>query len=99
MVTIFLFTKVQEPQTPDQKVTLEVSLNSEFHDSWRDVGNDNYLVATSKPLITQDVTKLAGVTDGVAGSYVVTNLEPYYGWASKGIWEWIKTMTERDDRS
>lgn len=99
MVTIFLFTKVQELQTPSQKEILEAALSKEFHDSWRDVGNGSYLVATTKPLITQDVTGLAGVTGGLAGSYIVTNLEPYFGWASKGIWEWIKTMKERDDRS
>lgn len=96
MVTLFLFTKVQEPQTLQQKANLVAALNAEFRDSWRDIGNDNYLVATSRPLIAQDVTKLASVSDGQAGSYIVTNLEPYFGWANKTIWEWIKAMKDRD---
>ena len=99
MVAIYLFTKVQEQQTPAQKLHLTTALTAEFPNSWRDIGNDNYLVATGKPLITQDVTKLAGVTEGQAGAYIVTNTDPYFGWANRAIWEWMTTMRELHDRS
>lgn len=96
MVVLFLLTKVQEPQNPGQKTALVSSLNTHFPDSYRDIGNDNYLVATSRPLIAQDVTKQIGISDGIAGSYLVTGLEPYFGWANKTIWDWIKAMKDRD---
>ena len=99
MTSIFLFTKVQDAQTPAQKLAIEVALEAQFKDSWRDLGNGSYLVATSKPLITQDVTRLAGVADGHAGAYIVTTTDPYFGWASNSIWEWMRTMKELHDRS
>lgn len=82
MVGIFLLTKVQEAQTPQQKQILEAALVGAFPDSWRDIGNGSYLVATSKSMITQDISGAAGITGGEAGSYIVTSLQPYYGWAS-----------------
>lgn len=96
MVSLFLFSKVQEPQTPQQKTSMIAALSANFPDAWRDVGNGNFIVATSKTLITQDVANLVGITSGNAGAYIVTNLEPYYGWANKTIWEWIKAMKDRD---
>ena len=96
MVAIFLLTKVQEPQTPAQKAGLVGTLGREFVDSWRDLGNDNYLAATSKPLTTQDVTRLTGIADGAAGTFIVSGIESYFGLANRDIWEWIQAMKDRD---
>ena len=99
MATIFILTKVQEAQTPAQSKSLVDALTKEFPDSWHDLGNSSYLVATPKPLITQDITKLAGISGGTAGSYLVTNLDSYFGWANRSTWEWIKAMKERDGQA
>ena len=99
MAAIFILTKVQEVQTPSQHESLIATLNKEFPERWFALGNENYLVATSKPLITPDITKLTGVVDGAQGSYLVTNLDSYYGWANASIWEWIKAMRELDGQA
>ena len=96
MSSIFLLTKVQESLTPAQKTSLADALGREFSDSWRDLGNDNFLVATSKPLTTQDVTRLLEIDEGAAGTYIVSGIESYFGMASMSIWEWLKAMKERD---
>lgn len=96
MVAIFLLTKVQDPLTPEQKKVLEASLSKEFPDFWREAGNGTYLVATSKPMIPQDISGSLGISVGNAGSYIVTVMEPYYGWAGKAIWDWMKTVSARD---
>jgi hypothetical protein len=72
MVTLFLFAKVQELQTPEQKVSLEANLDKEFHDSWRDLGNGSYLVATGKPLITSRCNRI-GRYHGWLGWFVHRN--------------------------
>lgn len=97
MVAIFLLAKVQETQTAQQKEALETALLGAFPDSWRDIGNGSYLVATNKSMITQDISAAAKITGGEVGAYIVTSLDPYYGWASKAIWEWIKAVKARDE--
>ena len=99
MAVIYLLTKVQDGQTPEQKSALLAALKTEFPDTWRDIGNDCYLVASSKPMITQDISTSAQITAGAAGAYLITKLDPYYGWASKSIWEWVTTMKDRDEQS
>lgn len=89
MAAIFLLAKVDNEQRLDQKKVLESNLAREFPQKWRDIGNGCYLVATDSSVVTQDVSDKSGISDGGAGGYIVTAINPYYGWASNSTWEWI----------
>lgn len=92
MASIYLLSKVQNAATSEQRTWINASIVMNFPDRWRDIGNDCYLVATTKPMVTEDVSVLAGIKDGQAGTYIVTKMDPYYGWANKTIWEWVREM-------
>lgn len=99
MAAVFVLTKVQGSQTPEQRAKLLATLGREFPNGWRDLGGDSYLVSTPKPLITQDISRITGITDGGVGAYLVTTLDPYFGWASASTWEWIRAMKEQDGQT
>lgn len=99
MAAIYLLTKVQEEQTAEQRTALIAKLETEFPDAWRDLGMGSFLVATSKPVVTQDVANSLGISEGIAGSYILTKMEPYYGYANKAIWEWVRNMKEWNEHS
>ena len=97
-MAIFLLTKVQETLSPEQRKKLEAALAERYVEGWRDIGNGNYLVASSKPLTTQDFSSDLGIVDGSVGAYLVSVVDSYYGWANRSIWDWIKAMRERNER-
>ncbi len=94
MATIFLLTKAQAPQTAEQRAALVARLDADFPEYWYDAGNGCFLVATLRPIITKELTEILALSDGTCGSYIVSNLDSYHGWASRNIWEWVSTMRE-----
>lgn len=99
MAVIYLLTKVQEPQTPDQRLKLHAALQEHFPEKWHGVGQDCYLVATNRPILTEELSRELKIADGEVGSYIVTNLDPYYGYANRSIWEWVRNMRQWNEQS
>jgi hypothetical protein len=91
MANIYILVKVGEPQASEKRSKLEANLASNFPDGWRKLEQGSYLVASDEPLLTRDVSDKAGITNGEVGSYIVTKIDAYYGWAGNEIWEWINT--------
>ena len=75
--------------TTNEKAFVEERLKANWPDRWKDAGNNCFVVASDKPLVTKEISDLAGISDGNGGKYVVTKLDNYYGWADKSLWEWI----------
>jgi len=94
MATIYVLIKVGETQNAAQQSTIEAKLNEHSGDTWRRLDNGTYLVAVTEPTLTREVSDKTGISDGEVGSYNVTKLDPFFGWASKEIWEWIETYGE-----
>lgn len=94
MAAIYVLIKVGEPQTPEKRSKIEADLASNFTKGWRKLENGSYLVATENPLLTREVSDMAGISDGLAGSYIVTKMDSYYGWAGQEVWEWIATFSK-----
>lgn len=92
MATIYVLIKVGEPQTSEKRSKIEANLASNFAKGWRKLENGSYLVAVSEPSLTRGVSDMAGISDGEVGSYIVTKLDPYFGWAGKEVWEWVNTF-------
>lgn len=101
MTTIYVLIKVGDIQDAAKKLTVETGLKAAFESgftsAWRPVGHGTYLVAVKEPTLTRNVSDKLGVSDGKAGSYIVTKLDPYYGWADKEVWEWISTYGGSND--
>lgn len=95
VMAIYLLTKVQEPLNEGQKLSIEEGLTRVVPDRWREVGNGSYLAFTDKPLTIQDFSLSLGLATGSCGAYLVTEVDSYYGWASRAIWDWIKTMRDQ----
>jgi hypothetical protein len=91
MATIYLLAKTGELQNPTFASKLEGNLEKHFSHKWRNIGAGAYLVSVDEPTVTQDLAEKLEVTGGGVGSYIVTKLDPYYGWGSKAMWEWIST--------
>jgi len=92
MATVYILVKVGEPQEPEKISTIEANLASKFANRWRRLQHGSYLVAADEPLLTRDVSDMTGISDGQVGSYIVTRMDSYYGWAGQEVWEWISTF-------
>ena len=63
--------------------------------------NDLDHFQTSNPLFcfvnysgtSQELSNLLGFTDGRIGYGIVMSLGYYYGYADKGMWEWLETKS------
>lgn len=91
MATVYLLVKVGEVQNATAKAKLEENLTEHYDSKWRRLDHGSYLVAVDEPTLTREVSDNTGISDGEVGSYIVTKLDPFFGWADKEIWEWIYT--------
>jgi len=89
VATIYILSKVGEQSSEALTEMLEKNLEDHFPKNWLNVGLGSYVVASTAPTLTRDISDLAGITNGQVGSYIVTRADSYYGWASNDIWEWM----------
>jgi len=92
MAKIFLLACVDNAPTDEETAKVRASLAHSFGEKFLEMGNRSFLVAAEAPILTKDISDKAGISDGDAGSYIVTPLDSYYGWANQSYWEWIDTF-------
>ena len=91
MATIYVLIKVDKAQNDAQRERIVSNLRERYGDAWRYLGLDSYLVAEQEPILTRELSDKIGVSGGDVGNYIVTKLDPYFGWGHKEVWEWIDT--------
>ena len=91
MATVFILIKVGKAQNDMERATIESNLGEHYGDSWRHLGLGSYLVAEQDPILTREVSDKIGISGGEVGEYIVTKLDPFFGWGYKEVWEWIDT--------
>lgn len=91
MPTIYLLSKITGPLDQQERDKIENSLSDVFGTSWRDVGNGSYLVSADSTLVTEDISNKIGISEGNMGEYIVTALQPFYGFGPNSNWEWISS--------
>lgn len=91
MATVYLLSKISTPLEDYQRENLEEKLNEAFGTKWRAIGNGSYLVAADSTFVTEDISNKAGISEGYMGEFIVTALQPYFGFGPNSNWEWIST--------
>ena len=89
MATIYVLIKSGKAQNDTEKATIRSNLGKHYGDAWRHLGLDSYLVAEQETILTREVSEKIGISGGGVGNYIVTRLDPFFGWDNKEIWEWI----------
>lgn len=96
---IFLLTKVGALQTPEQGAALNQKLNSVFPNRTRDLGAGAFLISVPQVMTSKDVGTAIDLGEGQFGSYIITPVPAYWGYADRSIWEWITIMGATDGQS
>jgi hypothetical protein len=59
-----------------------------YPDNHLQVSPSQWLVAANK--VTTEVSTSLGILEGTFGNVMVLKIDNYYGWHSKGVWEWLQ---------
>lgn len=88
-MAIFLIVPIVNPQRIEQELE---SLKSGGKLDFITLPSSGFAVSYSGT--SQELSTLAGISEGTTGTGVVASISSYYGRAPTNIWDWIKSRWE-----